>query len=179
MYGLFDVLAPAHRFPALALLLAPAHRFPALALLLAPAHLFLPWSCCLHLPIAFLPWSCCFVCGAGVLYWSQDISNTDMRRQIYILGNPIVSWFCFACVIVFVVAGMVSLRYRSLFSGKRGLLASGRLVARCYRCPSPSPAICTLDGWGWRGVRGQGSRVQRLCHHWLWYDLVVVCGLCL
>lgn len=70
----------------------------------------------------------------GVLYWSQDISNTDMRRQIYILGNPIVSWFCFACVIVFVVAGMVSLRYRSLFSGKRGLLASGSFCLVAYMC---------------------------------------------
>jgi hypothetical protein len=75
----------------------------------------------------------------GVLYWSLDTPNSVERRQVYILGNSVVSWFCLAAVAVFCVAGLLSLRYPEWFVGKRGLLSAGRCVAR---------GPCGQLGWG-------------------------------
>ena len=52
------------------------------------------------------------VCATGVKYWREDYDTLYSRSQVYILGNPIVSWAALAGVGAFVAVGLWSLRHR-------------------------------------------------------------------
>ena len=51
-------------------------------------------------------------------YWREDYDTLYSRSQVYILGNPIVSWVALLGVVLFGGISTVALRYREVIKAK-------------------------------------------------------------
>lgn len=56
--------------------------------------------------------------AAGVKYWREDWETLFSRSQVYIIGNPIVSWVCLGGVLTFLATAAYAMRYKECVSAK-------------------------------------------------------------
>ncbi len=71
--------------------------------------------------------------GTGVKYWREDWETLFSRSQVYIIGNPIVSWTCLVGVLAFLGTAVFALRYReAVWVKSKPFLPAARCVARAW-----------------------------------------------
>jgi dolichyl-phosphate-mannose--protein O-mannosyl transferase len=77
----------------------------------------------------------------GLLYFNRQEPETGKWASVYLLCNPIVCWFCAACVAIMATAGLFTTRYRrggfGIFCGKTGA-ARQKALSTC---------LFLMSGW--------------------------------
>lgn len=75
----------------------------------------------------------------GLLYYNHEDKATGRWASVYLHNNPVVCWACAACVALFILGLLTSVRYRNvkLLSGQSGVSIRHTL------------STCVFLFWGW------------------------------